>query len=110
MPRKGKVNISAEGQELLEDKELWGNETALRGVIHDSRKRERSNVEGMFMPHQRGPITSTFTADCFLREGQGRELLGEWMKKTAVKSQDQRRMPLTVTGELPHVPDELVDS
>ena len=92
MPRKGKDNISAEGQELLEDKELWGNETVLRGVIHDSRKRERSNEDDVFMPHQRGPITSTFTADWFLREGQGRELLGAWMKKTAVKSQDQRRM------------------
>jgi ribonuclease HI len=31
MPKKGKRNISAEGQELLEDKEIWGNETALRG-------------------------------------------------------------------------------
>jgi hypothetical protein len=92
MPRKGKGNISAEGQELLEDKEVWGNETTLRGSIHDSRKRERSNVDGVFMSHQRGPIISTFTADWFLREGQGRELLGEWMKKTAVKSQDQRRM------------------
>ena len=71
MPRKGKGNISAEGQELLEDKEVWGNDTALREVIHDSRKRERSNVDGMFMPHQKGPITSTFTADWFLREGQG---------------------------------------
>ena len=92
MPKKGKGNISSEGQELLEDKELWGNETALRGAIHDSRKRERSNEDGVFMTHQRGPITSTFTADWFLREGQGRELLGEWMKKTAVRSQDQRRM------------------
>jgi hypothetical protein len=44
------------------------------------------------MPHQKGPVTSTFTADWFLREGQGRELLGEWMKKTVVRSQDQRRM------------------
>ena len=92
MPRKGKGNISTEGQELLEDKETWGNETALRGVIHDSRKRERSNEDGVFIPHQRGPITSTFTTDWFLREGQGRELLGEWMKKTTIKSQDQRRM------------------
>jgi hypothetical protein len=92
MPKKGKGNISAEERELLEDKELWGNETSLRGAIHDSRKRERSNEDDVFMPHQRGPITSTFTADWFLREGQGRELLGEWMKKTAVKSQDQRRM------------------
>ena len=92
MPRKGKRNISAEGQDLLEDKEIWGNETALRGAIYDSRKRERSNKDGLFMPHQKGPITSTFTADWFLREGQGRELLGEWMKTTSVRSQDQRRM------------------
>jgi hypothetical protein len=46
----------------------------------------------VFIPHQRGPITSTFTTDWFLREGQGHELLGEWMTKTTVKSQDQRRM------------------
>jgi hypothetical protein len=92
MPRKGKGNISEEGQELLEDKEIWGNETALRGVIYDSRKRERSNEDGLFMSHQKGPITSTFTADWFLREGQGRELLGEWMKMTSIRSQDQRRM------------------
>ncbi len=46
------------------------------------------------MPHQKGPISSTFqdTVDWFLREGQGRELLGEWMKLTSVRSQDQRRM------------------
>ena len=92
MPKTGKGNISVEGKELLEDKEIWGNETALRGAIYDSRKRERSNEDGTFMPHLKGPITSTFTADWFLREGQGRELLGEWMKKTAIRSQDQRRM------------------
>ena len=44
------------------------------------------------MSHQKGPITSTFTVDWFLREGEGRELLGEWMKLTSVRSQDQRRM------------------
>jgi hypothetical protein len=32
------------------------------------------------MPHQKGPITPTFTGDWFLREGQGRELLGEWIR------------------------------
>jgi hypothetical protein len=63
MPRRGNGNISTEGQELLEDKEVWGKETALREAIHNSRKRERSNVDGVFMPYQRGPITSTFTAD-----------------------------------------------
>jgi hypothetical protein len=92
IPRKGKGNISAEGQELLEDKEIWANETALHGAVYESRKRERSNEDGLFMPHQKGPITSTFTADWFLREGQGRELLGEWMKLTSARSQDQRRM------------------
>jgi hypothetical protein len=50
MPKKGKGNISVEGRDLLEDKELWGNETDLRGVIHDSRKRERSNEDDVFMP------------------------------------------------------------
>ncbi len=75
MPKRGKGNISVEGQELLEDKEIWGNETVLRGSIHDSRKRERSKEDGSFMSHQKGPNTSTFTTDCFLREGQGRTLL-----------------------------------
>ncbi len=32
------------------------------------------------------------TVDWFFREGQGRELLGEWMKLTSVMSQDQRRI------------------
>jgi hypothetical protein len=44
------------------------------------------------MPHQRGPITFTFTADWFLQEGQGRELMGE-----------------NDTGELPHIPNERLD-
>jgi hypothetical protein len=94
MLRKDKGNISEEGQELLEGKEIWGNETVLHGPVYESRKRERSKDDGLFMPHQKGPITSTFTVDWFLREGQGRELLGEWMKLTSVRSQDQRRMPL----------------
>jgi hypothetical protein len=95
MSRKGKGNISEEGQEILEDRDIWGNETTLHGTIHESRKRERVNEDGLFMLHvlhQKGPITSTFTVDWFLREGEGRELLGEWMKLTSVRSQDQRRM------------------
>jgi hypothetical protein len=64
IPRKDKENISAEGQD----------------------------EDGLFIPQQKGPITSTFTADWFLREGQGRELMGEWVKLTSVRSQDQRRI------------------
>jgi hypothetical protein len=65
---------------------------ALLGVIQESRKRGRMNEDASFIHHQKGPITSTFTSDWFLREGEGRELLGEWMKMTSVRSQDQRRM------------------
>ena len=79
MPRKGKGDISEEGHEILEDRGIWKNETTLRGVIYESRKVERNNDDGVFMQHQKGPITSTFTADWFLREGEGRELLGKWM-------------------------------
>jgi hypothetical protein len=88
MSRKGKENISAEGQELLEDKEIWENETALHRTVYESRKRKSlgSNEDGLFIRHQKGPITSTFTTDWFLREGQGRELLGEWMKSRREKN------------------------
>jgi hypothetical protein len=64
MSRKGKGGISEEGQEIMEDRDIWTNETTLRGVIQESRKRER----------------------------EGRELFGKWMKLTSVRSQDQRRM------------------
>ena len=57
MPRKGKGDISEGGQEILEDRDIWTKETTLRGVIHESRKRERSNEDGLFMLHQKGPIT-----------------------------------------------------
>ncbi len=89
---KRKEGISEEGQEILDDRDIWTNETTLRGVIYESRNRERSNDDGVFIQHQKGPIKSTCTTDWFLKEGEGRELLGEWMKVTSVRSQDQRRM------------------
>jgi hypothetical protein len=92
MSRKRKGGISEEGQKILEDRGIWENETTLRGEILESRKRERINEDVVFMSHQKGPITSTFTTDWFLREGEGREFLGEWMKLTSVRSQDQSRM------------------
>jgi len=70
IPRKCKGDISEEGQELLEDKEIWESHSALCEVIHTSRKRERSDEDGLFMLHQKGPITATFTTDWFLRGGR----------------------------------------
>ncbi len=92
IPRKGKGDISEEGQELLEDQDKMGDKTSILKVGHESRKRKRINEHDSFIPHQKGPITSTHTTDWFLREGEEREMLGEWMKMTSVRSQDQRRM------------------
>jgi hypothetical protein len=55
IPRKGKGGISEEGQTILEDRDIWENETTLHGAILESRKRERTNEDGLFMPHQKGP-------------------------------------------------------
>jgi hypothetical protein len=64
IPRKGQGDIfELEGQELLEDKDKWGDTTSLLSACHESRKRERINEDGLFMPHQKGPITSTYTAN-----------------------------------------------
>jgi hypothetical protein len=40
---KRKEGISEEGQEILDDRDIWTNETTLRGVIYESRNRERTN-------------------------------------------------------------------
>jgi hypothetical protein len=100
MPRKGKGNVSTEGQELLEDKEIWGNEPSLHGAVYESRKRERSNEDGLFMSHQEDQShphsLSTGTS------GRDRdERLGEWMKMTSIRSQDQRRMLRTNSHTFP---------
>ncbi len=36
MPRKGQGGISEEGQEILEDRDIWTNKTTLHRVIHES--------------------------------------------------------------------------
>jgi hypothetical protein len=68
---------------------------------YESRKRERINEDDSFMSHMKGPITLTYTSDWFLREWDGREILGEWMKKTSVRSQDQRRMIKSTSHSFP---------
>jgi hypothetical protein len=74
IPRNGRGGISEEAQEILEDRDIWTNETTLLGVIHESRKWERNNDDCVFIQQKKGPITSTFTSDWFLREGEGREV------------------------------------
>jgi hypothetical protein len=55
IPRKGKGGISEEGQEILEERDNWTNETTLRGVIHESRTWERNNDDGVSRKDQSHP-------------------------------------------------------
>ena len=49
------------------------NEERKNGVRNTSHKRERINEDGSFMPHQKGPITSTYTTDRLVPPGGGRQ-------------------------------------
>jgi hypothetical protein len=81
-----------EGQMLLDDPELWLDLLTFSWECHTSRKRDRTTEDGTFLLHKKGAITSTFTGDWLLMEGESRDKLGEWLKKTQVRYQDQRRM------------------
>jgi hypothetical protein len=72
--RKGKADISEEGQELLEDKDKWRDKTYLFKECYESRKRQRINADGAFMPHQKGQSRQrTQQTGC---SGRGREESG----------------------------------
>jgi hypothetical protein len=77
---------------LLDDPELWLDRLTFLWECHASRKRDRTTEDGTFLLHKKGAITSTFTGDWLLTEGESRDKLGEWLKKTQVRYQDQRRM------------------
>ena len=46
-------------------------------------------------------VTTTYTTDWFLWEEEYRRKLGEWLKTTSVRSQDQRRILQTTTHRFP---------
>ena len=91
VPRDGN-DWTEEGQMLLDDPELWLDRLTFSWECHASRKRDRTTEDGTFLQHKKGTITSTFTGDWLLTEGESRDKLGEWLKKTQVRYQDQRRM------------------
>jgi hypothetical protein len=91
IPRNGN-DLTEEGQILLEDPALWMDRQTFSWECHVSRKRERTTEDDTFLLHNKGTITSTFTGDWFLTEGQNRDKLGECLKTTQVRHQDQRRM------------------
>jgi hypothetical protein len=81
-----------EGQMLLDDPELWLDHLTFSWECHTSRKRDRTTEDDTFLLHKKGGITSSFTGDWLLTEGESRDKLGEWLKKTQVRYQDQRRI------------------
>jgi hypothetical protein len=94
IPRKGSdINdITEERISLLDNMELWWGRQDLLWACHTLRKKDRINIDGSFWLHQSGAISATFTSDWYLRKGESRDKMGEWLKKTTVRSQDQRRM------------------
>jgi ribonuclease HI len=67
MTRKGQEGISEEGQEILEDRDIWTKRDNPPRSNPQIQKRARSNDDGVFMQHQKGPITSTFSPRGFRR-------------------------------------------
>ena len=86
---------------LLDDTELWWEKQNLLWACHASRSKNRVNSDGSFVQHQIGAISSTFTSDWYLRKGESRDKMGEWLKKATVRSQDQRRMLQANTHSFP---------
>ena len=62
---------------LLDKPELWMDRLAFLWECHASRKRERTTDDSTFLLHNKGSITSTFTGDWLLTEGESRDKLGE---------------------------------
>jgi ribonuclease HI len=103
IPRKGNnlQDITEEGISLLDDVELWWEKQNLLWACHASRSKDRMSDDGSFVTHQHGAISSTFTSDWYLRRGESRDKMGEWLKKATVRSQDQRRMLQANTHSFP---------
>ncbi len=101
-------DLTEEGQMLLDDPELWMDRLTFLWECHAYRKRQRTTEDGTFLLHNKGVITSTFTGDWLLTEGESRDKLGEWRKKMQVRHQDQRRM-LQANMHCQRLPFELLE-
>ena len=76
IPRNGN-DLTETGQILLEDPELCLDRQTFSWACHTSRKREHTTEDGTVFLHNKGVITSTFTGDWLLTEGENRDKLGE---------------------------------
>jgi hypothetical protein len=97
----GRVLIS-DDKSTSDDK--WRDKTSILKECYVSRKSERIND---FRRFGHDPSERTNYVDLYSRldsqgtEGDGREKLGEWMKMTSVRSQDQRRILQSISHRFP---------
>ncbi len=59
------------------------------------------NIDRSFRLNQTGAISTTFTIDWYLRKGESRDKMGECLKTTTVRSQDQWRILQVNTHNFP---------
>ncbi len=59
------------------------------------------NIDRTFRPHQDGAISETFANDWYLWKGDSRAKMGECLKKTTVRTQDQWKMLQVNTHSFP---------
>ena len=98
--RKGNDPISEEGQNLLDDTDRWRDRESLLKECYESRKRERIHEDGSFMHLQKGPLTTTYSG-LVPQGGRVQGETGRMLKKTSVKSEDQRSMLRSTTHGFP---------
>ncbi len=91
MDQHSQESIPSKKKEIRDVTELWWEKQNLLWLWHTSTKKDRKNIDGTFLPHQKS-ISSTFTSDWYLNKGKSRYKMGEWLKKTTVRSKGHRRM------------------
>ena len=45
-------------------------------ACHNSKKKDRMNIDRSFLPHQEGSISATFTNDWYRRKGESQDKMG----------------------------------
>jgi hypothetical protein len=69
-------DLTDEGISILDDMELWWRKQNLFWACHNARKKDRMDIDGTFLPHQKGAISATFTSDRYLHKGRAKTRWG----------------------------------
>jgi hypothetical protein len=108
LPRKGKGNISAEGQELLEDEDIWGNESPSRSHIRIQKTRK---IQRRRFIHVTPKRTNHIHIHYRLVPpgGTGTRAVGRMDEADLGQMTQITRPKKNTTGKLLHIPNERLD-